>query len=68
MSKKHKRRIEDMVSEIDPEKDMPLPGRLKSVEPPVEPPDEAERPSKTKPVQPDTKVEYFSTKVERYRR
>jgi hypothetical protein len=53
--KRRKRRIEDMVSEIDPEKDMPLPERLKvdnqtstitreSLEPPVEPPDEAERP------------------------
>jgi hypothetical protein len=39
MSKKHKRRIEDMVSNIDPEKDMPLPERLRKEEVVIKPSD-----------------------------
>ena len=56
----------------NPEELMPLPKRLKSIsdplEAPVEPLEAKIKASKGKPVQTYKNVEYFSTKVERYRR
>ena len=68
MSKKHKKRIQEMTEEINPDELMPLPERLKSkelVESPVEAQDEAERSLESKKQE---IVEPVSTKVNLYRR
>lgn len=77
MSKKHKRRIEDMVEDIDPEKDMPLPERLTVGQTPIVTEDHVESPE-TSP-EPEIKASGvkqaevvesapWSTKVNLYRR
>lgn len=65
MSKKHRQRI---LAEIDPERDMPLPERLKqaeAIETPVQPPEAEIEASKIKEA---VVVEPVSTKANLYRR
>ena len=73
MSKKHKKRIETLA-EINPEKDMPLPERLKAEEPielPVEAPEPEIKASEVKRILPEPEIVesgFVSTKVNLYRR
>jgi len=65
-------RIKPVEPFDNPEELMPLPKRLKILGDPLEAcvdsPEAKIEALKKKPVQPDTRVEYFSTKVNLYRR